>query len=94
MTIVQGGNGRVDIAARRLAAEFGWGSETHRAKWDELGKKAGPIRNQEMVDAGADLCLAFWDGNSSGTLDCIKKAVKAGIPVRIVPAADGLGGQR
>ena len=88
-TIVQGGSGNVDAAANNWALARGYQSETHWAKWDELGKKAGPIRNQEMVDAGADLCVAFWDGKSRGTLDCIKRAVVAGIPVQIIPAADG-----
>jgi hypothetical protein len=59
--------------------------ERHPADWQAHGKAAGFIRNQEMVDAGADLCLAFWDGESRGTLDCITRAVKAGIVVRIIP---------
>lgn len=59
--------------------------EPHPADWKAHGKAAGPRRNQEMADAGADLCLAFWDGESRGTLDMIQRAVRAGIPVRIVP---------
>lgn len=55
------------------------------ANWKLHGKSAGPRRNQAMVDAGADLCLAFWDGESRGTLDCLTRCVKAGIPVRIIP---------
>jgi hypothetical protein len=55
------------------------------AKWDEYGKAAGPIRNQEMVDSKPDLVLAFWDGRSPGTLDAIKRAVLAGIEVNIYP---------
>lgn len=43
---------------------------------------AGWTRNQAMVDLGADLCLAFILNNSRGTADCIRRAEKAGIPVR------------
>lgn len=59
--------------------------EAHPADWATHGKAAGPIRNQRMVDLGADLCLAFPTESSRGTWDCIKRANRAGIPVRIVP---------
>lgn len=45
---------------------------------------AGHRRNQLMVDMGADLVLAFHRSNSRGTADCIRRAKKAGIPVRIL----------
>ena len=86
--IIHGGSGRVDLAAGEWA-QRGWAKErVFPANWGDFGKSAGPRRNQHMVDAGAHLCVAFWDGESRGTLDCITRAVKAGIPVRIVPAAD------
>ncbi len=40
----------------------------------ELGKAGGPVRNQAMVDSGADLCLAFPDNKSIGTWDCVQRA--------------------
>lgn len=52
------------------------------ADWETYGRKAGPLRNQHMVALGHDLVLAFWDGTSRGTADCIRRAEKAGIPVR------------
>lgn len=54
--------------------------ETHPANWAK-GKSAGPARNQEMVNLGADLCIAFIDRESRGTRDCARRAEKAGIPV-------------
>jgi YspA, cpYpsA-related SLOG family len=56
-------------------------SEPHPANWASAGTAAGPIRNQEMVDLGADVCLAFPLGESRGTRDCMRRAAKAGIPV-------------
>lgn len=55
--------------------------ETHPADWEQHGNRAGFVRNKEMVDAGADLCLAFWDGQSSGTRDTMDRAYVEGIPV-------------
>ncbi len=55
--------------------------EAHPADWAMLGKQAGPIRNQKMVDLGANMCLAFPLPSSRGTLHCMRIAREAGIPV-------------
>ncbi|RTL04179.1 DUF2493 domain-containing protein [Candidatus Dependentiae bacterium] len=54
------------------------------ANWDKHGKKAGILRNQEMLDAGATHLIAFWDGKSRGTNDMITRAKRAGIQVRVI----------
>ncbi len=54
------------------------------ADWDKHGKKAGILRNQEMLDAGASHLVAFWDEKSRGTFDMISRAKKVGIHVRVV----------
>lgn len=36
------------------------------AKWEQYGRSAGHIRNEEMGDF-ADALLAIWDGKSPGT---------------------------
>lgn len=65
--------------------------ERHPALWKKHGSpEAAHIRNQEMADAGADLCIAFVDKLSGGTWDMVTRARKAGIPVDIVWAC-GLG---
>lgn len=56
----------------------------HDANWDDFGKAAGPIRNREMAQAGADLCLAFPLGESRGTWNCVNECKKAGIPVKVI----------
>jgi hypothetical protein len=55
--------------------------ERHRAKVGPGGRFMGPERNSLMVNLGADVCLAFPAGSSTGTVDCMKKARAAGIPV-------------
>lgn len=54
----------------------------HPADWDQFGKRAGPIRNKKMIEAGADLVLAFPLPEGSGTQHTIELARAAGIEVR------------
>lgn len=71
-----------DAIAEDIARMFGWAIERHPADWS-LGRRAGPLRNQAMVDLGADVCLAFQLEGSRGTRDCIDRAEHAGIDVYI-----------
>lgn len=64
---------------------------TWPAAWDLYGKAAGPVRNEQMMTAGGDLCLAFLRANSSGTLDAIGKARRRNIWTVVIPW-DGDGG--
>jgi len=73
----------VDLFAGNIGKKLGFAVEQHPADWDAHGKAAGPIRNQHMVDLGADLCLAFPRGESRGTRDCMRRAEAAGIPVEV-----------
>ncbi len=83
VTVVVGDANGADALAADVAKQRGWLVERHYADWGNYGKAAGPKRNAAMVASGADLCLAFWDGESRGTLNCISQCVAAGIPVRI-----------
>lgn len=87
--LVHGGAPGADTEAARSGQQlFDLLIETHRADWSKYGRAAGPIRNKEMVNLGADLCLAFPDHpkgqGSRGTWNCIELAHQAGIPVLVV----------
>lgn len=80
-----------DAMAQRWAELRGIKTEPHPADWGKYHRAAGPRRNQEMVDSGADYCIAFPMPNSRGTKDCAGKAYKAGIPLFVYgPHADEL----
>jgi hypothetical protein len=74
-----------DNIAERFWESNGMPVERHPADWKTFGKAAGPKRNQEMVDLGADVCLAFPMKGSRGTMHCMKAAKAAGIPLKIYP---------
>ena len=82
--VVHGGARGADECAEREAVKEGLRTEVFEADWKRYGKAAGAIRNQAMVDAGADLVLAFPLEGSRGTWDCVRRAEAAGIPVRII----------
>ena len=79
--VVHGAAKGADRIAGAIAEEMGLHVEAYPADWDMYGKSAGPIRNQQMVELGADVCLAFPLGESRGTRHCMQAAEKAGIEV-------------
>ena len=84
-TVVVSGNAEgVDRVAETSARHYDLEVISIPAKWDELGKSAGFIRNIEIIEQ-VDTVVAFWDGKSKGTLHSITEASKRGIRVMINP---------
>lgn len=79
MLIAGGANGADALAidwARKEQVKF----QVFNADWEALGRKAGPIRNQQMLDEGKPhLVIAFPGGR--GTADMVERANAAGVPV-------------
>lgn len=81
--IVSGGARGADTLAENYAKKKPIPYLIFPADWDKHGKKAGILRNQDIVD-NADAMIAFLAPESKGTRDSIKKAQKKGITVHIV----------
>lgn len=81
--VVSGGARGVDLRAEQRARSRGLKVHIIRADWARHGRKAGFMRNPDIV-AAADRVVAFWDGTSRGTADSIEIARKTGKPVEVV----------
>lgn len=81
--IIHGGASGADNLAWEYAHRNKVWWSVYPADWKRYGKRAGPMRNQEMIDHGKpDAVLAAPGGK--GTADMIRRAKAAGIPVHYV----------
>lgn len=72
--IISGGALGADKVAECFAHKHDIPIEVIKPNWS-LGRQAGPVRNTEIIKK-SDYIIAFWDGQSKGTLDSINKAKK------------------
>lgn len=80
--VVSGGAPGADTLATQYAVDNNIAYTVYHANW-EIGKHAGFVRNQLIVD-NADRIIAFWDMRSKGTKDTIERAKRAMKPVDII----------
>lgn len=80
--VLHGGAKGADFLAKEWAFNNRIKATPFYAAWKDYGLRAGPIRNQEMVDSKPDLVVAF-PGNE-GTADAVAKARAAGIEVMVI----------
>lgn len=78
--IIEGGAGGADHHAGEWADANHIPHLTYPADWKKHGKKAGPIRNQQMLDVGKPTLVVAFPGKT-GTADMVKRSKKAGIEV-------------
>lgn len=84
-TVLHGGAGGADYWSGKMARLLGLPVEVMRPNWAKYGKRAGMLRNTQMLERKPNYVIAFWDGVSRGTLDTIQKAVNVyRIPTIIV----------
>lgn len=81
LVIIQGEAQGADTWSKKWAEMNNIQTIDFPANWDEYGKKAGFIRNKQMLDEGKpDLVIAFKGGK--GTAMMIDIAKKADVPVK------------
>ncbi len=83
--VVSGGARGVDRLGEDWARERGIPMRLHEPDWHGLGKRAGLIRNEEMVKS-SDAVVALHDGVSRGTAHTLRLAQAAGLPVYLYDA--------
>ena len=80
--IVSGHANGAAILGEQYAQEHGLPCSVFPAEWKKYGRRAGFIRNSQMLEYAAKekpLVVAFWNGNSTGTKDTLYKAEQMGI---------------
>ena len=82
ITVVCGMARGADTLGERYAKERGYAIRYFPADWDEHGRAAGYIRNEEMAK-NADTLVAFWDGKSNGTRHMIETAKRYKLDIRV-----------
>ena len=81
LTIIEGGAKGADRFAANFARYYNVHNITFHANWKLYGKRAGPLRNIEMLKEGKpDLVIAFPGGK--GTAHMVRIALEAGIEVK------------
>jgi ribA/ribD-fused uncharacterized protein len=82
--VIHGGAKGADAIADRVARFFGFTVEVYEADWERLGKRAGIVRNQEMLSQSRPTrAAAFPLPQSVGTNDMIRRCRKAGVPIKV-----------
>lgn len=84
--LIEGGCKGADLLAKKAAIECNIEYEEYPADWT-LGKKAGPLRNQKMIDEGKpDMAVCFHNyiESSRGSKDMRSRLIKYNIPCYVI----------
>ncbi len=73
--IVSGGAKGADTLAAQFATEMGIPLLIFKPDYQRYGRGATLVRNTQIIE-NAEVVFAFWNGQSKGTKDSIKKAEK------------------
>lgn len=83
-TIVSGGAKGADSLAALFADEYKLPKIIHLPNYEKYGRQA-PLTRNDLIIKDSQAIIAFWDGESRGTLDSIKKAINLKKDIVIVP---------
>lgn len=77
--VIEGGATGADALARQWAQQRFRPFTEYPANWTEHGRRAGPLRNAEMLEENPDAVVAFPGGR--GTDHMIALAAERGVPI-------------
>ncbi len=80
--VVHGDASGADRLAKRWALANAVPQRAYPAEWSKYGRRAGPLRNQRMIDSEPLLGLGVAFPGGVGTADMVRRLEAAGIPVR------------
>lgn len=83
VVIISGKARGADSLGEIYAKERGYSIEEYPADWNQFGRAAGHIRNEEMAKNATHL-IAFWDGVSPGTKGMISLAKNYNLKIRVI----------
>lgn len=72
-----------DRFAEAIAHAQGYEVQAYPADWEKYGRRAGMIRNKEMLDLEPDIVLGFPLKQSKGTIGCLNEAMRRQIPIKV-----------
>lgn len=85
--LVAGGADGADTLAELVGQYMGWEVVVERADWKNLGRAAGPERNQRQLSKWKPLRAFFFHHSpllGTGTLDMYTRCVRAGVVSKVV----------
>jgi len=95
-TVIHGGARGADTLAQLWAIKRKVALKPYLAEWRTQGRKAGPIRNQRMLDEGKpDIVVVFINkplAESRGSADLVRRAEAGYFATRIVSSLAQVNG--
>lgn len=89
--VINGGASGADTTAAHWCLVNKVPCVTVKAEWDRLGPAAGPMRNQQMLEMGPGLVVAFVDkplADSRGSADMVSRSRGAYVPTWVIEEYD------
>lgn len=81
--VIHGGARGADYYAGVAARTLGLVVSVYPADWSVEPRRAGILRNLQMLDTRPDLVIAFQRNGSRGTQHTVDEAKRRGIPVEV-----------
>lgn len=86
--VIHGAAAGADTIGARVAKSLGFevvAEPVTKEEWEAHGIKAGPRRNQRMLELHRPTCgLGFMRGWTQGSADMLHRLIRAGLPVDLV----------